>query len=315
MNGVLEQVIILVLMMAVGFIAARVKIINSEGRGLLTKLVLYVTQPFLVINSFQMKYDPQMLKNMGFVAVFAVLSMGVFYLLGSRLWPRADDGKRRVLWQATVFSNCGFMGLPVIFSLFGNPGVIYVSVYVIIFNILTWTMGIYIYAGKSGTWKEIFLQPGLIAVVIGILFFVFNFTLPSWAAKTASGLGSLTTPMAMMIVGALVAEGDFRSVFKEWTVFAAAAVRLVVLPALALGALWLLWRAGLPGMPSVSSPVAASCILITAMPVAANVAIFASMYKIKPQFAAHMVLASTLLSVATVPLWMMALHYFFGVGA
>jgi predicted permease len=112
----------------------------------------------------------------------------------------------------------------------------------------------------------------------------------------------------MMIVGALVAEGDFVNAFRDWTVFAAAAVRLAILPVLALGALWLLNQA-MRGMPVLDPQVFSSCVLITAMPVAANVAIFASMYSVKPQYAAHTVLVSTLLSVLTVPLWIMALQF------
>ena len=309
MDRVAEQVVILVAMMLVGFVAAKAKIITPDGRAMLTKLVLYVTQPFLVINSFQMDYSVELARNMVLVAVIATLTMGGSYLLGMLIWPRGDDGKRRVLWQATVFSNCGFMGIPVMQSLFGETGVIYVSVYVLVFTVFVWTAGIYIFAGKTGTWKEIFLQPGLIAVVIGILLFAFGWKLPNWAVgKLASGVGSLTTPLAMFIVGALMAEGDIRHALRDWTVFSAAAVRLLLLPALVLGAMWLLWRLGLPAMPAVDSPAFVTCVLLAAMPVAANVAIFASMYSVKPQYASHMVLMSTLISMITVPLWMFVMH-------
>jgi predicted permease len=332
MGGVTEQVTVLVLMMAAGFIAAKAHVITREGRGVLTDLVLYVTSPLLVISSFQLEYSPKLLGDMGVVAAFAALSMAAFYGLGRAMWPRRDDGKRRVLWQATLFSNCGFMGYPVLFSLFGDAGVVYGSVYVLVFTVFTWTLGVYIYAGKSGTLRQILLQPGLIAVFIGIVFFVTGIRfsaisqslsdagpfsallafLLSGTDKLFSGIGSLTTPLAMMIVGALVAEGDIRHAFKEWTVFAAAAVRLLLLPALSLGALWLLWRAGL-GLPGLASPVMLSCVLLTAMPVAANVAIFASLYGVEPQYAARTVLVSTLLSVATVPGWIFVLHYFIGI--
>ncbi len=309
MNQVAEQVVILVAMMLVGFIASKAKIITPDGRSVLTRLVLYVTQPFLVINSFQMDYSVDLARNMAIVALIAALTMGASYLLGMIMWPRSDDGKRRILWQATVFSNCGFMGIPVMQSLFGEAGVIYVSVYVLVFTVFVWTAGVYICAGKTGTWKEIFLQPGLIAVVIGILMFAFGWKLPQWAAtKLANGIGSLTTPLAMMIVGALMAEGDIRHALREWTVFAAAAVRLFLLPALVLGVMWLAWHFGLPGMPAVDSSAFVTCVLLAAMPVAANVAIFASMYSIKPQYASHMVLVSTLFSMVTVPLWMFVMH-------
>lgn len=309
MDKVFEQVVILLAMMAVGFVAAKARIITENGRNLLTKLVLYVTQPFLIINSFQMAYSADVLMQMGIVAVFAVLSMGGFYLLGSFALPRKDDGKRRVLWQSMVFSNCGFMGIPVLGSLFGDAGVIYASVYILVFTVFTWTLGIYIYAGKTGSWREVLLQPGLIAVIVGLVLFLTGVRLPEWAVKDIfSQVGSLTTPLAMMIVGALVAEGDFRSVFRDLSLFGSAAIRLVALPALSLGMFWLLHSLGLPGLPAAGSPVVVACVLITAMPVAANVAIFASMYSVRPQYAAQTVVVSTLLSVATVPLWMFVLR-------
>ena len=309
MDKVLEQVVILILMIAAGFIAAKTGIIKTEGRDTLTKLVLNVASPMLVINSFQIQFSAETLKNMGIIALFAAVSMFAFYLLGSKLWLRQQDGRHRVLWQALIFSNCGFMGYPVLNSLIGSVGIMYGSVFVMVFIVFSWTVGVSIFAGKTGGWKEILLQPGLISVAVGLLLFAFSIKLPHWLGQTVANLGSLNTPLAMLLVGALVADGDFRAAFKDRTVFSASAVRLVVLPVLALGAVWLLSLV-IPGMPSVGSPVMLSCIMLTAMPVAANVAIFASMYDKKPQFAAQIVLVSTLLSVGTIPLWMLVLQAF-----
>lgn len=310
MADVLEQVIVLVLMMAVGFVAAKAGLIKGEGRTVLTKLVLNVSSPMIVISSFQMQYEPELMKNIGIMAAFALVSIPLSYLLGRAVWPRGDRQRRSVLLQAMAFTNCGFMGYPVMQSILGETGVMYASVYVMVFTVFTWTLGVYIYAGKIGSWKQIILQPGLIAVAVGILFFVLGVQLPSWAGRAVSGLGSLNTPLAMLIIGALVAEGSFGKAFGEWTLFAAAAARLVALPALALGALWLMGSLGVPGMPAVATPVVSACVLLTAMPVAANVAIFASMYGVKPQYAAQTVLVSTLLSVATVPMWIFILRFF-----
>jgi malate permease and related proteins len=312
MGGVVEQVLVLVLMMAAGFISAKAGIITKEGRGTLTNIVLYVSSPMLVISSFQMQYSADLLKNMGIVAAFAALSMGAFYLLGAAAFrPLGDGGKARVLRQAALFSNCGYMGFPMLLGLFGETGVVYGSVYMMVFIIFLWTLGVYIFAGKTGSWKQIFLQPGLIAVAVGVVLFLGSWRLPSWADKAVSGLGALNTPLAMMLVGSLVAEGDFKAIFKDWALLLAAGVRLVLLPALSLGALWLLWMLG-TGLPGAGSVVIQSCVLLTAMPVAANVAIFASMYDVKPHFAAQTVLVSTLLSVATVPGWIFILQLFIG---
>ena len=310
MSDVLQQVVVLVLMMAAGFIAAKAKVITEQGREVLTRIVLNISSPMIVISSFQMQYESELMKQIGIVAAFAFLSMPLFYLLGRAVWPKGDRERRSVLLQATVFTNCGFMGYPVMQSVMGDTGVVFASVYVMAFTVFTWTLGIYIYAGKLGSWKQVVLQPGLIAVAVGLLFFVFGVKLPGWLGQAVSGLGSLNTPLAMLIVGALMAEGDFKTLFRDWTLFASAAARLAALPALALGALWLMWALGVPGMPAVSSPVISACVLLTAMPVAANVAIFASMYAVKPQYAAQTVLVSTLLSVATVPMWIFVLRFF-----
>lgn len=307
MNDLIQQVLILILMMALGFLLARLKIINDDGRALLTKLVLNVTSPLLVVKSFQMQFETHLLINMGLMALFGFLSMGVFYGLG-RLWPVADMGKKKVLWQATVFSNCGFMGYPLLYSLLGDTGVTYGSVFVMVFTIFTWTAGVSIYVGKSGSVWDVLKQPGMIAVFVGLLLFLTGWRLPGFVNTAVGDISVMNTPLAMMIVGVLVAEGDFKLVVREGLAFVASAVRLVALPALALLAFWTLWRLGVPGAPALGSDVVAACVLITAMPVAANVAIFASMYDVRPRFAAQTVLVSTLLSVATVPLWMFLLR-------
>ncbi len=307
MNDLTQQVLILIMMMALGFGLALGKVINDDGRALLTKIVIHVTAPLLVIKSFQMKFETHLLINMGIMAAFGFLSMFAFYLLG-RLWPIKDPGKKKVLWEATVFSNCGFMGYPLLMSLLGKTGVVYGSVYVMAFTVYQWTIGVSIYAGKSGSIKEVLKQPGLIAVFIGLALFVTGWQLPGFVNGAIDYVSAMNTPLAMMIVGVLVAEGDFKQVLREGLAFVGAAVRLVALPALALLAFWALWALGVPGVPALGSDTVAACVLITAMPVAANVAIFASMFGVRPQFAAQTVLVSTLLSVVTVPLWMFLLQ-------
>jgi predicted permease len=305
MGSVLIAVVELVLMIALGFGLTKARMISGEGRRVLTDLVIYVTQPLLVIHSFQMDYDPKMLGNFAVVAVFAAVSLAAFYGLSLAAWPKGDEGKRRVFRHAMVFCNCGFMGYPVMQSVFGPIGVVYASVYGMVYTVFLWTLGIYIYAGKSGTWKQVLLQPGLIAVVVGLLLFVFGVRLPSFLGDTVSGLGSCTTPLAMLVIGALVADGDFSNLFKDWTILSTAAARNIALPALALGVMWVLRIAGVD--IQLSSPVMQSCILLTAMPIGANVAIFASMYNVKPHYAAQSMLVSTVLCVATLPVWIFIL--------
>ena len=293
---VLNQVLILFLILLIGYVAAKAKILDSPTIRKLSEILLYVASPMLILNSFLFEFSMERLKNAGWV----ILASGGFFLLSvglSRLmFHRFNEKVNPVLRFTAIFSNCGYMGLPMMMALYGEDGVFYGSFYIIMFHITLWTLGVRIFGvggAQTGGWKKILLNPSLIAVYVGMIIFVARIPMPQVVVGAVSAVGNMTMPLSMLIIGAVLSQAKLGTVFNDPKVYLASAIRLVVMPLLAL----LLARlVGLPALPS------AVLVTAVAMPAAANITIFAEMFDKDSVFASKCVSVSTLLSILTAPL-------------
>lgn len=294
-NIALTQVIILFLIILVGVYAKKRDIISKEANKKLTSLLLEVTAPLLVITSFSFDYSPELLKNAIIVFIFGMLIHGFGALIGMFLYKKYPVKKQQILKFVTTFSNCGFMGFPILLSLYGRIGIFYGSIFLMSFYIYIWSYGVMVFKGKGGGWKNIkkaFINPGMIAVYIGLPIFLFSIKLPTPLFSAMEMVGSMTSPLAMLIIGAILADVNFKSIFKGSGTYYASFIRLIVIPLIAFGVLTLL---GLKG------DILGICIILVAMPAAANSAIFAERLDGDAEYASKVVAVSTLLSVITIP--------------
>ncbi len=293
---VLNQVLILFLILLVGYVAAKAKILDSPTIRKLSEILLYVASPMLILNSFLFEFSMERLKNAGWV----ILASGGFFLfsvgLSRLMFHRFNEKVNPVLRFTAIFSNCGYMGLPMMMALYGEDGVFYGSFYIIMFHITLWTLGVRIFGvggAQTGGWKKILLNPSLIAVYVGMIIFVARIPMPQVVVGAVSAVGNMTMPLSMLIIGAVLSQAKLGTVFNDPKVYLASAIRLVVMPLLAL----LLARlVGLPALPS------AVLVTAVAMPAAANITIFAEMFDKDSVFASKCVSVSTLLSILTAPL-------------
>lgn len=297
---VFNQVLILFFIMIIGFIAKKSGIFNSTVNKKLSELLLKVTSPLLVISSFQVDFTQDILMNVLIVFAFAMSAHIVSILLGQVLFRRCDTESCKIMKFAAVYSNCGYMGFPLLASLFGNIGVLYGSVYIAAFNIFLWTNGVMIFSDTKkldrNTIKKVLLNPGIVSVVIGILLFIFSLKLPAPVASAVEMVGSMTSPLSMLIIGATIADCELKKLFRGWNLYYINAVRLILIPLLAFVVLKLV------GLPDMLLKV---CVLVVAMPIATTTAIFAELYDSDSIFASRTVVFSTLLSIITIPLFML----------
>jgi predicted permease len=292
---IISQVATLFLIMVVGFIARKAKVINAEGNKGLTGLLINITAPFLALSSFQFAFSKQMLAEAGTVLLFAVGAHLFAILFGKLLYRRMPDATGKVLHFITVFSNCGFIGYPVAGSFFGERGIFLASIYNAVFNLLVWTYGVFIFTGKTGrdAFRRALGNPGIIAVFLGMLLFLFSLKLPEPVAQALQIVGAMTTPLAMLIVGSMLTEVKPASLFSGVAVYWGSMVRLVVMPLLALLGLKLL---------GVKGVVLGVCILMVAMPAATLAAPLADQYGGDGVLASRVIFISTVLSMVTIPL-------------
>lgn len=293
---IFNQVAVLFIVMLVGVYAKRKNIITEIVGKKLSELLLQVTMPLLIISSFlQTEFSKEMLVN---AAIVFAISMGIHVfssVLGIFIYRGYPVQSQNVLKFITLFSNCAFMGFPVLKSVYGSIGIFYGSIYIISFNLFLWTYGVIIFdsGNKMNTLKKAFINPGIIAVLIGMVIFVFSIKIPEPIANSISMVGGLTTPISMLIIGALIAGVDPKNIFSGFSVYYASFVRLIAIPAITLLILKFI------GTPTTLIGIN---VVSAAMPAAANTAIFTEMYNGDSVLASRIIAISTMFSIVTIPI-------------
>ena len=297
---VARQVGTLFSLMAVGFVCCRLGVFGERAVKGMVELLVIVVAPALIITAFQRPFDPALGSSLAF-AIVAALAVHAIGWLASRALRggRMNDSRLRTLRMGVVFSNAGFMGIPLEKALLGDAGVFYGAAYVAVFNVLIWTYGV---AHMSGRVKDVriksaLVNPGMIGIAIALALFVFSVRLPEALGAPVEMLAGLNTPLAMLVIGFYLAKARFAAVAGCGGAWAAAALRLVAVPLVAIAFLLAARHLGLKldGDMAVAITVAASA------PVAALVTAFSVRYRRDTELSVGVVAGTTLLSVLTMP--------------
>ena len=303
-----ERVLVLFFTMFAGIAARRLNIIDDATTKKLSKLLVNITQPLMIITSFQIMYDAKLLFD-GFRIVVAsviihVLAAAFAFIAFFKLKKLSE----RIIFEfGVIFANCSFIGYPVLKAVFGDEiAVFYGSFYIIFFNMFIWTWGLHILRrGKSGIkvpkWK-IFINAGTLPCVIGVAVYLTQIKLPSPLFSAMKLVGDMTFPLSMIIVGSLIAHIKILKVLTNPRMYYFLAVRCFIFPCLIL-ALCLLLR--------IDRTLGYLCVIMTAMPSGANTAIFSELYEADSKLGAESVGASTLVSVLSIPCIIMLLNFFY----
>ena len=229
-----QQVVILYLIVAVGFIADRLHIFGQDTAKRSNDLLFYVITPVVMVQSFiNMEFSMQTAKSfvIAFVCMFGTLTVGI--LLAIPFFNKA--GKDGAIYKyAVTYGNMGYMALPLCQAMLGSEGVFYCSAGVVAFNILSFTHGIWHMTKGEGknkfNPKLLILNPGVISVLIGLPLFIFDVQLPDMLNSAITHISNLNTPLAMLFLGTYIANTDIKSMFKEKNIYLVMVLKLVVLP-------------------------------------------------------------------------------------
>lgn len=205
---VLKQLLTMMFIVIGGFICAKAFKIGEAEEKFMSKLLLYFINPCLVITSFNLEFDALKLKQFGFVALVSLVIHGVMVLVA--ILTTLSKNPKKVEFKsidrvATVFTNCGFVGIPLIRGVFGDEGVFYLMGYLVIFNVLLWTYGYYQMSGTINL-KKLIVNPNILAVIFGILIFCSPWQLPAFIARPISMIGDINTAASMILIGILFAD-------------------------------------------------------------------------------------------------------------
>lgn len=297
--AVTQQVAILFLLMGVGAVARRLRIVRPEGVDSLVNLLVLVVTPCVIVNSFLRPFDASMLA--GLATAFAVVTFGiVLAIVLSRFLVRhpADD-TCRVLRLAVVFSNAGFMGIPLEQAILGPEGVFFGSAYIVVFNLFMWTWGVRTMQRPDGAgwtrrgWK-LWINPGTVGIGIGLPLFLLSVPVHESLAVPVRHLANLNTPLAMVIIGYGLAGARLGKVIQMPVAYLATFLRLVAYPLMMVGVLWLI-RA------HVNRTMALAVVIAASAPVAAMVSMFAVKFNRDVDTSVALVSGTTLMSILTMP--------------
>ena len=308
--AVAEKVGLLFLLIGIGFVCQRARLLTEEANKCMADIVMYFVTPCVIINAFSAtayarKELLAILKNIGIVAAVAAVAHMAMILAVTALLRFRDEDRRRVMRFAAVFSNAGFIALPLAQALIDTPtsheGALYAAVYLAVFNIALWTWGYVDMSGEARSMspRKILLNPGIIGVAVGLFFLTSplylqgGIRLPGILQDTVAAMGALNLPLPMLMVGYYLGKADLKAAFRDSASYLCMALRLLAFPLLVLAVLWL---CGVRGNVLTVSVIGASA------PVGATTTIFAAMFGRDTELSVRLVSLSTVFSLVTMPL-------------
>ena len=288
-----SSVLTLFLMMAVGFVLGKVGILKKDALGQLSKALLSVVSPAIIIDTFLGESrTAETIRGLLVAGAVLVVTYVLNMVLVQLIYRRAGDDKG-VLRFATIYGNTGFMGVPLIQSVLGSTGMGPTVISLVVFGISTWTHGNVLIGGrKQLSVKKALLNPGVVGFVIAVILFALQIKLPAPVTKTIGYISSMNTPLAMVIIGAQMSAVRFGDVFRDKRLYLVSVLKLLVVPAVTM----------LVMLPLNLDPVIFMAVtILAACPMAGATSLFSQMNGKDPSLAARLVTLSTILCIITLP--------------
>lgn len=291
---VVNQMVLLFGLMALGYLLKKIRILDTDADNKLSRLVVNVAIPASILQiacrENTLKFEKTLLVLAIAVGIFLaipLLSKGIIRLTG---WNSSCE-------MMLNYSNVGFMGLPITEALFGAEYVIYTAIFMMVFNLSIFSYGVATLTGGRGaeiSWKRMLLSPATLAALITLPIFFSPFTIPAAPAGLIGSVAGITTPLAMMLIGSMLAAVRFREVLTDRRLYLLALIKMVLYPALVYGVLQFF----------ISDPIIlGTATLLTGLPVAGNVSMLCVEYDGDQQLAAKGTFLTSLFSVVTVPVF------------
>lgn len=305
---VFSSVLTMLLLILPGFILRKINFINAQASKACSLIVLYCAQPAMLIDAYLREFDSSIFTDMLKVALLTLIMYMCFIIISSFMFKKSPASKRPILKYMMIFSNCGFMGYPVLRQIYGELGdlaVLLGASVTLWFNLLSWTVGVRLYNSDGESFWRSLLKPGVIATVIGLICFLTSAVkiIPQPATSALSLLSDMVTPLSMFVIGIRLAECPIKSLFSDWRLLFASGMRLIILPLVSFIVILAVRFAGLP----MSDMVMAVPFILMAMPSGATTAMMAERYDKDSVYGSAAVSLTTLFSIVTIPLVSMLL--------
>lgn len=288
----LKQVLIMYVLMAIGYMAYKRKLLSDQGTKDIGKILLNIVVPTVVISNFCIERTAEKTAELFSSLLISLVCLALSIAIAFLLFHRKD----RVGEFSAAFSNCGFIGIPLVQATFGSGAVFYISMMIVLVNLLQWTYGVFTLTDDKSyiNLRKVAKNPIVISVLIGVIIYFSGLKMPSMVTNIFSIVTGINTPLAMMASGVYLAQSDLLSMLKKKDIYLVCFIRLILIPVLTIFVFRLL--------PFGNTMIKMAILLSGSCPVGSNVSIFAQQYDKDYRKAVEYVCVSTLLSIATLPL-------------
>lgn len=298
--SIFTTVAIMLVYMMIGFCLCKSgKAVVSHAKSL-SAILIYILGPCMIINSFLgLEYSGENIIQIGIYFIVSLLVQVIFFgALYVVFYRKYNDSKYRILTVGAVLGNVGFLGMPVVASVF--PGVpivlVYSSINVMSMNLIVFTIGTFMITNdkKYISVKNAILNPTTIAIIISLPLFIFGIHFPETIESGIGLLGKMVTPICMLILGMRLSEAKLKAIFTRPFVYATCLLKLVVFPIVAF--LLVHW------IPWINDACKTTVVVLAMTPAGAIIQSLSELYECEQEFAANVVLLTTIISVVTIPL-------------
>ncbi len=294
---ILRQTIIMLILILCGVLCSKTGIISKESNKDLSKFLMQIINPVVIFMSYQTDYRPELVKNLMLTFLLSGISYAVF-LSCCYIFIRKKDGRDTEIERfSSVYSNCGFMGIPLVTALFGSEGVFYLAAFITMFNLIAWTQGMIMLTGERDMKQalKVLYSPTVISIVLGLVAFAFHIRLPEVPAKAMDMLKEVNTPIAMIVSGVTMADTNIPALLRKKRVYYVCFLKLLLFPALLSVILAIIAR-------NIDEKVLLTVIVAAAAPPAALCTLQCVRYGKNSLFASEIFTFGTVLSLGTLPL-------------
>ena len=297
------QVIIMFLLMAIGFICYKAKLLSDETSGQLSNFLITIVIPIVLLCSYQTDFDTHKALMLLLTFALSMVAYGIGIPIADLAFRREPTDRYRVRRIAVPYSNAAFMGIPLIQATLGAEGVFYLSANIVAFNVLCWSHCVYELTGdrRDMSIRRVLRAPAVIGAMLGILLFLSPVKLPGPIYTALGYIGNMNTPLAMLLIGIFLAQTDIRSAIRDGSLYLASFLRLLVVPFIVLVLLRF--------VPSSLQDIKLVVLIATSAPVATIVGLFPRRFGRDYVYGSNLVTVSTLFSVVTMPLMIMLTEY------
>lgn len=295
----INQIVLMFCLMLIGVLINKLKFMHAQTSSDLTNVLLYIVSPCLIINAFEQPYSGNRIKQF-LLAIAGVFILYIIEIIVSKLLfgRLKDQNLSRIAQYGSIYSNAGFMGIPLISALFGSEGVFFAVVSLAAFNIFSWTQGVSLFlnsengAVEKTDWRTVVFNPNIVAIFVGIIIFVFSIKVPGTPNQVIKYVGSINTPLSMIVIGNSLANIKFSRDMLNKEIGLTILLRNLIYPIVGILILKLV---GVTGIAFYTTIVMAAC------PAAGLVVLFTLQAEGDVAPAISLMSLSTILSLLTIP--------------